>query len=144
MVRALPSPQEPWVDDKKKVRVPWYQYLKDIDNSVRPTAVTTIGSTSDVIPNSGITLIQTTAASTHTMSAPEAGVEKTIVRDATTGFAVAVTSSSTTIKLYGLAGGPYVRVSFPGTAQVESLTLVGISTSRWLYRTASGVFTYTT
>lgn len=134
-VPALPSPIVPLTSQDNRVTTPWFGYFKGADATWRPSlqTITTASTVSQVIPNYGVTIIKSVPTSTHTLAAPEPGVEKTIiVENATT--ACKVTSASTAISIN--SSGWVLSFTSSGTYKVA--TLVGISTSEWVFKNTQG------
>jgi hypothetical protein len=88
------------------------------------------------IPNYGLTVISATAANDFAMSAPVAGIRKTIVvMPATSGTArvikLSTTSSGDTITVLGATGdGVITELNYNSTSLMMT-ELVGLSATQW-------------
>lgn len=142
VARSLPSPQEPIVDKDGKPRIPWYQYLMAADDTWRPVLqVISTGTTANtVVPNDGVTVIQTTPPTTHTLANPEPGVRKVIVvQSASTTGRVASSSTTNTIK-----PGSGWALTFSSSASDKLIELIGVSTADWYIVSNPGSVSVTT
>lgn len=100
------------------------------------TAVATVTSTATALTPRGMTSLTTTAAKDYTLSAPIAGVRKTITTSVTT---------STAVRTVTLASGTYLTTA--GTAKTiatfndinQVLSLQGVSTAAYLVTGTIGV-----
>jgi hypothetical protein len=99
------------------------------------TAITSGGGTLG-IPNYGLTVITATAANDFAMSAPVAGIRKTlVVYPATSGTArvvkLSTTSSGDTISVLGATGdGVITELNYNSTSLMMT-ELVGLSSVQW-------------
>jgi hypothetical protein len=106
------------------------------------TAVTSGGAVSGGIPNYGTSILASTAAGEWAMSAPVAGVRKTIIAlPATSGTArvvkLSTTSSGDSITILGNTGDAVSNeINFNSTG-LMSIEMVGVSATQWKVLNAS-------
>ena len=130
MTIGLPSPHVPLVEDDGGPTVPWYNYLKSADVTWRTkiTHVTTGTTTNTLISNNGVTLIQTTPATTNTLANPEPGISKILVVTSATTTGQVVASTTLTEFLPGTGW----RLVFGSSSANKRIELIGLSTFQWL------------
>jgi hypothetical protein len=143
---ALPPPSWPISEDDGKVTQPWYNYLKAADDTWRVkvvslTSLSTVSDpTSDLISNSGVTLMQSAPAVTRQLADPIPGCRKTLcVVDASTTGKVTM---QTTTKSFRPGAGWFL--AFGSSATYKTVELMGISTSEYLIVSNPGGVTVTT
>ena len=141
-VAGLPSPIVALTSEDQRATKAWYNYLKSADSTWRPklTVITTGTTTNTLISHDGVTLIQTTPPSTHTLANPEPGVRKVIVvQSASTACRIESSSTTNTIK-----PGTGWALAFTTSATDKVIELVGVSTSDWYIVSNPGSATVTT
>ncbi len=138
---SYPPPSVALTSDND-ITAPWYEYFRDRDLKTRnKISYVSSGTTSNtIIENNGVTLVQTTPASTNTLALPDPGCTKTIIitSTSTTGKVISA-STATTIK----PGTGWV-LNFPSSAADKLIQLVGITTLDWYITSNPGGATVST
>lgn len=96
--------------------------------------VSSVGSTSGIIPNNGVTQLTSTGAVTVIMAAPVAGASKRLIKSSTSTSVLTVTSPTTTV-LFNATGN--TNVAFD--AADDFIDLIGLSATRWMIVTSASV-----
>jgi hypothetical protein len=143
---AIPPPSWPISEDDGKVTQPWYNYLKAADDTwrVKVVSLTSLSTVSDptldLIPNSGVTLMQSAPAVTRLLADPVPGCRKTlcVVDVSTTGKV----QMQTTTKNFRPGAGWFL--TFGSSGAHKTVELMGISTSEYLIVSNPGGVTVTT
>lgn len=143
---ALPPPSWTLTSTNGKVSDPWYYYFKSADDTwrVKVTSLTSLSTvsdpTADLIPNSGVTLMESVPATTRTLADPVPGCRKTlcVVSTSTTGKVV----MQSTTKSFRPGAGWFLN--FPSSEAYKTVELQGISTFEYLIVSNPGGVTVTT
>lgn len=149
MTAGLPSPKWPLVDEDGRPTQPWYSYLKSADEAwrvkvVNLTSLSTVSDiTADLLPNSGVSVMQSVPATTRTLADPVPGCRKTlcVTSTSTTGM---VTLQTTALSFRSTAGTTGWKLAFTSSDAYKVAELIGISTSEYLIVNTRGTITVTT
>jgi hypothetical protein len=149
---VLPPPSWQISDKDGKVTEPWYGYLKAADDTwrVRVTSLTSLSTVSDptldLIPNSGVTLMQSVPATTRFLADPVPGCRKTlcVVSTSTTGKVTLATTTSVFRNQSTVAGSTGWKLVFSSSAPYKAVELLGISTFEYLIVNNVGTVTVAT
>lgn len=106
----------------------------------------TTGGTIADIPNTGVSVISSTAAERYVLGPPVAGAVKTLVAmpSNTTTITVelsSVSSGDSVVLLHSTGVATATEIVFGSTVAATRVDLVGLSTSQWL---VTGIFANTT
>ena len=146
MTAGLPSPQWPLVDKDGKPTQPWYSYLKSADDTwrvqvVNLTSLSTVSNPAlDLIPNHGVTLMDSVPATTRFLADPVPGCRKVLVVTSTsTTGKVSLQSTTMTFK-----PGTGWKLAFPTSVADKVVELVGVTTGSYYIVSNPGGITVTT
>lgn len=143
---ALPPPSWPLAEDDGTPTQPWYNYLKASDatwrvNVTNLTSLSTVSDpTSDLIANSGVTLMESVPATTRLLADPVPGCRKTlcVISTSTTGKVTLQTTNKS------FRPGSGWVLTFGSSASYKTVELQGISTFEYLIVSNPGAVTVTT
>lgn len=88
-----------------------------------------VATTGSTLPNGGTSRITSTGAAVHALADPILGVVKRIWLDSTSTSTAARTVAAVAASIMSTASSTYGTMTFNGMGQ--SITLEGLSTSRW-------------
>lgn len=148
MTAGLPSPKWPLVDKDGHPTPPWYSYLKSADEAwrvkvVNLTSLSTVSDiTADLLPNSGVSVMQSVPATTRTLADPVPGCRKTLCVTSTSTSGK-VTLQTTALSFRSTAGAGW-KLAFTSSDAYKVVELIGISTSEYLIVNTRGTITVTT